>query len=128
RVQRHNSSDWCDVRSKRAEQYAKACGVNDALDPRHEPALRAADALSLGVGGVAQQQQHPVVAEPSEALHVGAVAPGRVLFQLEVARVHDASDRRLDSQSGRARDAMTDRDRLDTEGAELNTITEADGS
>src|ERR1700687_675220 len=78
----------------------------------------------FGVGRVAEQEQHSLVTDLAKAGHVGRKAIWRVVIELEVARVHNLSDRRIDRQRDRVGDGVTHRHRLHPERPELHRIAD----
>ena len=98
----------------------------DALEGLEEVTLGPAVAFPLGVGRVAEQQQHPVPAELSEPGEVGGAAFGRVVVELEVPGVDHHPHRRLDGQRGGVRDAVADGDHLHAEGPEPEAVADPD--
>ena len=83
-------------------------------------------ALSLGVGRIAEQQQHAGVADLAKAIHVGRQAVGWGRVELEVARIDHAPYRCVDGEADRVRDGVAYGDRLHTEWPELDRIAEPD--
>ena len=100
--------------------------AEDALEGAVQVALRARPSLALGVGRVTEQEQHPGVAQAAESLHVGGVAVGWRRVELEVARVDDASDRRVDGQRDRVRDRVAHGHRLDMKRTYLHRVADPD--
>ena len=82
--------------------------------------------IALGVGRVAQQQQDPGVAEFPEPIHVGGKPIRRRRIELEIARVHDAADWRVDRERDRVGNGMAHGDGFDPERAQLHRIPHPD--
>ena len=100
--------------------------AEDLLEWRVKVALGPRAALSLGVGRIAEQQQHPGVADLAKAIHVGGQTVGWGRVELEVARIDHAPDRCVDGEADRVRDGVAYGDRLHTERPELHRIAEPD--
>src|SRR5258708_22358832 len=80
----------------------------------------------LGVGRVAEQQQHSLLTDLAETSHVGRKPVGRVGVELEVARVNDLSNWRVDRKGDGVGDGVADGDRLDPERSELDLVADSD--
>ena len=78
------------------------------------PALAWGRALLLGVGRVAEQQQHAVVAKAGQPGQVGRRALHRRLIDLEVAGVDDDPLGGVQRQRARVGDGVGDVDPLDS--------------
>ena len=85
-------------------------------------AFRSRASTSLGIGGVAQQEQHALVSELPEPLHVCGQAVGGRFVQLEIAGVDHAPDGSFDGECHRIRDGVADGHSLDAERAQLNSV------
>ena len=85
----------------------------------------AGTARALGVGRVAEEQQHAGIAQLLEARHVGRQPVRRRVVQLEVASVDHPTDRGFNGERDCVGDRVADCDRLDLERAKLDGIADA---
>ena len=98
--------------------------LEDRLKSGDQIALGSAVSVALGVGGVAEQEEHALVAKPAKLGQVGGVAVDRVLLDLEVTGVDHSADRGVDGQPDCVGDAVSDRDCLDPERADLEAVAD----
>ena len=118
----HEVLDAVDVGSEVGDDDPPWSLTKDALERGVQVTFRAGAAAALGVRRVAQQQQHAFIADAPESLHVGRMAVGWRVVELEVAGVDDPSHGRLDGETDRVRDGVADGNRLDPEWAELHRV------
>ena len=72
---------------------------------------------TLGVGGLAHEEENALPTQLAQTGHVHHVAVNRGEIQLEVARVDDHTQRGIDGQSAGIRDGVVDADELHREGS-----------
>ena len=83
-----------DVRGEGGDRHPLAAVPDDVEERRVEPALGAGAARVERVGGVADQRQHALVADPAQRFDIGHLPHHRVRIQLPVAGVeHGAAGR-----------------------------------
>jgi hypothetical protein len=107
-----------DVGRKGRDQDASRCGGDDPLEARPDGSLARGESGKLGVGAVGQEGQNPLFAQPREPAQVGPRAGQRIRVELEVGRVNDPPDRRLDDEHRRLRDRVRHGQRLDPKRAD----------
>src|SRR5450759_559619 len=121
----HQVLDAVDVGREVGHDDASGGVGEDPLEGRVQVALRARASRPLGVGRVAEQEQHSFIAEPAKASHVRGVSVGWVRIQLEVARIDDLSDWGVDGQSHGVGYGMTHGDRFHTKRPQLYRVANA---
>ncbi len=116
-----------DVGAEGGDQDPPRGSLHDRMDARPHRPLTRGHALDLGVGAVAEQQQHALVAEPGQPGQVGRLAVHRGLVHLEVAAVDDHPQRGVQSQGAGVGDRMGGVDPLHRDAAKSDRITGAHG-
>ena len=114
--------DAVDVRRERRDDDAAARIVESAVKCRTDRALRRRMALALRIRRIRHEHEDTAVAEVGEAAEVRHLAVNRRVVELEVARVHDHADRRLDGESDGIRNRVVDADEADAEAADVDDV------
>ena len=114
--------DAVDVRRERRDDDATARIVESAVKCRTDRTLRRRMALALRIRRIRHEHEDAAVAEVGEAAEVRHLAVNRRVVELEVARVHDHADRRLDGEADGVRDRVIDADEADTEAADIDDV------
>ena len=121
---RHGSlghrAQTCDVGREGRDHHAALRAGDDVGQRGAHIRLRRALALAHDVGGIADERQHALVADFTQALLVRGQADHRPLVALPVAGMQHRANRRADSERVALGDGMGHWDILDVEGAELD--------
>ncbi len=106
-------------------------GGDDDLAPRlldhrvhlleHDP-LRGGAALGFDADGVGEERQNALVAETAQSALVRRQIHHRRGIELEVGRIDDRPDRRMDRDRVGVRDRVGDVDRLDRQLPQVNSV------
>ena len=118
--------DARDMGGERRHEDPSGTRAEDALEALSDGTLGRRATRVLNVRGVRQQQQDALVAVRREAVKVEALAGHGRVVDLEVARVDDDADGRLDGQGDTVDQAVGDGNTLDREGAHGKPLSRDD--
>ena len=94
----HEDLHPVDARRERGHDQPAGGAGEDLLERFDDFALRSGEAAAVDVGAVGKQRQDARRAELREPVHVEMLAVDRRLIDLEVARVDDDADRRVNGE------------------------------
>ena len=104
-----------DVRGEGRDDDAPAGAVETRAECLPHVHLRARVAGPVHVGGIGAEHEDALLAELRESPIVGGLAVQRARVELEVTRVDDGADGRVDRQTDAIHDRVRHADRLDAE-------------
>jgi len=113
-------------RERRDDQLARGAR-EDLLERFDDLELGPGEAAAIDVRAVGKQREHAGGAELREAVHVEVLAVDRRLIDLEIARVDDDADRRVDRERDAVGHAVRHADELDRERADGDPLARPHG-
>ena len=114
--------DAVNVRRERRDNNAAARVVERLVKSCTDRALRRRMAFALRIRRIGHEHEDAAVAEVREAAEVRHLAVNWRVVELEVTRVHNHADRRLDGKAHSIRNRVIDADEADAEAADVDDI------
>ena len=110
-----NGAQAADMGGKRRHRDATRRGADQFGESLCHIRFRGRPALAHGIGGIADQRQHPGIAERGQPCRIGRATDDRRRIDLPIAGMDHGAGRRADRKRIRFRDRMRNIDEIDLE-------------
>ena len=114
--------DAMHVRGERSHDDTAARLVERTVEGRAHRALRRRMTLALRIRRIRHHHEHALVAEVGEAAEIRHLAIDWRIVELEVTRMHDHADRRLDGKAHGIGDGVVHADEANAEAADIDDV------